>query len=254
VRISRPYFLAAHPVTVGQFRQFVEDQAYHGGKNYQTEPERDGQGGWGWNEVKKQFEGRKPNYTWKDVGWKQEDDFPVVNVTWNDAVAYCMWLTKKEGKSRFEYRLPTEAEWEYACRAGTTTSYFTGDNTESLKGYANIADASLRLKYPSATYAMDFDDGFPFTSPVGSFKPKDWGFYDMHGNVWQWCSDRYGKYDKADNKDPQGAKEGDLRVWRGGAWSCDWGHCRAAVRSYVDPARRDGYTGFRVAGSTSRTP
>ena len=76
VQITRPYFLAAHPVTVGQFRQFVEDQAYHGGKNYQTEPERDGQGGWGWNENKKQFEGRKPKYTWKDVGWKQEDVSP----------------------------------------------------------------------------------------------------------------------------------------------------------------------------------
>jgi formylglycine-generating enzyme required for sulfatase activity len=254
VQITRPYLLAAHPVTVGQFRQFVEDQAYHGGKNYQTEPERDGQGGWGWNEDKKEFEGRKPKYTWKDAGWKQEDDYPVVNVTWNDAVAYCVWLTKKEGKAGFEYRLPTEAEWEYACRAGTKTAYFTGDEFESLKDYANIADASLKRMYPGATYGVDFDDGFPFTSPVGKFKPNDWGLYDMHGNVWQWCSDRYGKYDKEDNKDPQGTKEGDLRVQRGGAWSCDPGHCRAAVRFHVEPASRDGYVGFRVAASASRTP
>src|SRR5215471_15884219 len=126
---------------------------------------QDGQGGWGWNEDKKQFEGRKPKYTWKDLGWKQEDDFPVVNVTWNDAVAYCTWLTKKEGKAGFVYRLPTEAEWEYACRAGTKSSYFTADNPESLKGYANIADASLKQKYSGATYGVNFDDGFPFTSP-----------------------------------------------------------------------------------------
>jgi formylglycine-generating enzyme required for sulfatase activity len=255
VQITRPFHLAAHSVTVGQFRQFVEDKDYHGGKNYQTEAERDGQGGYGWNEDKKYYEGRDPKYTWRNTGWKPyDDDHPVVNVTWNDAVAYCAWLTKKEGKAGFEYRLPTEAEWEYACRAGTTTTYCTGDDPECLKGYANIADASLKRKYPGATYVVDFDDGYPFTSPVGKFKPNDWGLYDMHGNVWQWCSDRYGKYDKTDNKDPQDANEHGLRVLRGGSWFNGPRNCRAANRYRSEPADRGNNVGFRAAASAARTP
>jgi formylglycine-generating enzyme required for sulfatase activity len=252
VQIKTPYYLASRPVTVGQFRDFVNDKAYHGGKIYLTEPERDGEGGWGYDETTGKLEGRNPKYTWKNPGWKPyEDDHPVVNVTWNDAVAYCEWLKKKEGK---EYRLPTEAEWEYACRAGKQTAYFTGDEVESLKGYANIADASLKKKYPSATWAVEFDDGYAFTAPVGSFKPNPWGLYDMHGNVWQWCSDLYGKYDKEDNVDPKGSKTGDLRVLRGGSWGDGPQFCRAADRYGYVPALRDYGIGFRVAVSSPRTP
>ena len=120
VRITKPFYMGAHEVTIGQFKKFMEQA------DYRTEAERDGTGGWGYNREKNDFEGRKLEYSWRNPGFEQADDHPIVNVTWNDAVAFCDWLGKKEGH---KYRLPTEAEWEYACRAGTTTTYFSGDAT-----------------------------------------------------------------------------------------------------------------------------
>jgi formylglycine-generating enzyme required for sulfatase activity len=151
-------------------------------------PSADGKGAWGYNAERKRHEGPKPQYHWRATGWKQTKQHPVVNVSWNDAVAFCQWLSKKEGKT---YRLPTEAEWEYACRAGTTTRFSFGDADANLKDYANVADRSVQEKFDAKAYSdygfMDWDDGYPFTSPVGSFKANAWGLYDMHGNVCQWC-------------------------------------------------------------------
>jgi formylglycine-generating enzyme required for sulfatase activity len=252
VTLKHPFHLAACPVTVGQFRQFVEDKTYHGGKEYQTEAEWDGQGGYGFDQATGKLEGRKPMYSWKNTGWKQDDDGPVVNVSWNDAQAYCQWLSKKEDR---EYRLPSEAMWEYCCRAGTRTAYFTGDEIASLKGYANLADASLKKKSPDAGWAVAWDDNYPFTSPVGKFKPNPWGLYDMHGNVWQWCSDRYGEYDLTDTTDPEGATTGDRRVLRGGSWCLNpQRNGRAADRNSLWPSLRGSYVGFRVACCPPRAP
>ena len=105
VRITKPFFLGAHEVTVGQFRKFTE------ASGYKTEAERDGAGGWGYNPEIGTCEGRRPQFNWHNPGFPQTDDHPVLNVTWNDAVAFCQWLSRQEGKT---YRLPTEAEWEYA--------------------------------------------------------------------------------------------------------------------------------------------
>ncbi len=124
VRITRPFYLGATEVTRGQFRRFVDDAGY------QTEAEKDGKGGLGWNEETKKFE-QNPRYTWQNPGFEQTDEHPVVNVTWNDAVAFAQWLSRKEGKT---YRLPTEAEWEYACRAGTTTRFSNGDDARRSSG------------------------------------------------------------------------------------------------------------------------
>ena len=111
----------------------------------------------------------------------------MVNVSWNDAVAFCEWLSRQEGQT---YRLPTEAEWEYACRAGTTTRYCSGDDAETLAAVANVADATAKAKFPDwATIAAR--DGYVFTAPVGRFRANAWGLHDMHGNVWEWCSDGY---------------------------------------------------------------
>jgi formylglycine-generating enzyme required for sulfatase activity len=243
VQISKPFYLAIHAVTVGQFRRFVEET------DYETDAEKDGKGGWGYNAETRRSEGRKKEYTWKNPGWKQTDDHPVVNVSWNDAVQFCAWLSKKE---RVTYRLPTEAEWEYACRAGTTTRFHPGDEDRDLKGYANLADQSLKAKLDAKVHAkkafVDWDDKHPFTAPVGSYKPNAWGLYDVHGNVWEWCHDWYQKdyYKDSPKKDPSGPAFGLTRVLRGGAWFDSPGNCRAATRTDLTPAGRGDSSGFRV--------
>ena len=125
VRITRPFRLSRHEVTRGQFRQFVEETGY------KTEAERDGKGGYGFVDGKWV---QDPRFVWSaDPGFPQTDDHPVVNVSWNDATAFCQWLSKKQG---VEYALPTEAQWEYACRAGTTTFWHCGDSDTTLQEYA----------------------------------------------------------------------------------------------------------------------
>ena len=171
----------------------------------------------------------------------------MVEVTWNDAQAFCAWLSKKEGKT---YELPTEAEWEYACRAGTTTRFWCGDADDSLEGNANILDASLKgMLDPDQTKKWIFaswNDGYRFTSPVGSFKANPWGLYDMHGNVWQWCSDWFGPYQEGYIKDPKGKDIANSRVLRGGSWHIVPRDCRSANRNGNGPAIRSSDVGFRV--------
>jgi formylglycine-generating enzyme required for sulfatase activity len=214
---------------------------------YKTDAEKDGKGGSGFDENK--FIGDKPEYTWRNPGFTQGKNHPVVNVSWNDAVAFCKWLEKKEGR-KFQFQLPTDAQWEYACRAGTTTRYYCGDHGDALKDYANIADASFKakLKEPfNKIVTMDWDDGYPFTAPVGKFKPNNFGLYDMHGNVWQWCLDGPRKYDNKDVIDPIGHEKGGRRRERGGAWNQMPFHCRAANRTSGAPAHRGCNLGFRVS-------
>ncbi len=239
VEITKPFYLGTYTVTLGQFRAFVKDAGY------QTAAEKDGQGGWGYNAETKKFEGRKPHYNWKNPGFAQMDDHPVVNVTWNDAVAFCDWLSKKEGKT---YRLPTEAEWEYSCRAGTKTRFYSGDDDDSLKAVANIADASFKEKFPAGNWAASWDDGYPFTAPVDKFKPNAFGLYDMLGNVWQWCADWYGEdyYKKSPGQDPQGPGAGVFRVLRGGSFDCGPRDCRSADRDRIAPSGLGFNRGFRV--------
>jgi len=236
VEITRRFYMGKHEVTVGQFKAFVKDA------NYRTEAEKDGKGGRG-------FDGKefvwKPEFTWKNLHFAQADDQPVTVVTWNDAVAFCEWLSKKEGRA---YRLPTEAEWEYACRAETKTRFNTGEKEDDLKAAGNIADASLKAKWKDAFWAMSWDDGYPFTAPVGRFRANAFGLSDMHGNVWEWCSDWYGEdyYGKSPKQDPQGPAGGKERVSRGGAWSTQPKFCRSAFRDWHEPGYRSDCVGFRV--------
>src|SRR5262249_38680812 len=136
--------------------------------------------------------------------------------------------------------------WEYACRAGTATRYFFGDDEEDLGRYANVADASFRRQLPEATHGIKGDDGFAFTAPVKSFRPNPWKLYDMHGNVWQWCGDGKRKYKTGFVKDPVGPESG-ARVHRGGSWEVNAWYCRAAYRNSNDAGDRYGSIGFRVA-------
>ena len=162
-------------------------------------------------------------------GVSLEDDEAVVNVSYSDAVAFCEWLSRKEGKN---YRLPTEAEWEYAARGGSNTAYPWGNAIG--KGKANCDNSSC-------------GDTFDFTAPVGSFAANGYGLHDMNGNVWEWCQDWYGDYSSSPASNPKGSASGTYRVLRGGSWFFFGRHCRSAVRNASDPARRDGNFGFRLA-------
>ena len=197
VRITRPFYLGTCHVTRGQFRQFVADT------HYKTDSEKgEHPGVYGWNPGTKRFEFNE-KYSWRNAGFEQTDEHPVVNVSWNDAAAFCEWLSEKEGKT---HRLPTEAEWEYACRAGTTTRYYSGDDPETLAKVGNVGDATFKARFSIWKYTIKSNDGYVFTAPVGKFKPNPFGLYDMHGNALQWCADWYGEdyYGKAPADDPTG--------------------------------------------------
>ena len=154
---------------------------------------------------------------------------PVEMVSWNDAAEFCKKLSEK---TRQAVRLPTEAEWEYACRAGTTTQFCFGDDDSALGDYA--------------WYEVNSGDT---THPVGQKKPNAWGLYDMHGNVWEWCADWYDDYPKAPVTDPQGPPSGTYRVLRAGAWVSLPSSCRSANRNFYAPIARTNYYGFRVVAS-----
>ena len=240
VRITKAFYLGTYHVTRGQFRQFVKDSGY------QTEAEKgDPPGAWGWNPDEKKFEFNK-KYSWRNTGFEQADDHPVVCVSWNDAVDFCKWLRKKEGKT---YRLPTEAEWEYACRAGTTTRYSSGDDPETLAQVGNVRDATFKAKFPDAKYTIKANDGYVFTAPVGKFKPNAFGLCDMHGNATQWCADWCGEeyYAASPADDPTGTDSGDFRVLRGGSWGGEAYNAHCALRGRGTPDSRNDYTGFRVS-------
>jgi len=241
VEITTRFFIGKFEVTVGEFKAFVKDT------EYKTEAEKDRKGGRAFNG--KEFI-QKPEYNWKNLFFTQSDDEPVIVVSWNDANAFCTWLSKKEGK---RYRLPTEAEWEYACRAGTKTRFYNGDKQNDVRAIGNIADASLKVKWADVNWTMSWDDSYPFTSPAGKFEANAFGLHDMVGNAWEWCADWYGKdYPKGPVKDPLGPSEGKLRIARGGAWSTQPKFCRSAFRDWHEPTYRSDCVGFRVVLEATR--
>ncbi len=163
-----------------------------------------------------------------------DDAFPVETVTWEQAAEFCRKLSEKE---RGKYRLATEAEWEYACRAGTTTPFHTG-NTIS-PGQANYDG--------NRTYAGGKKGVFrESTIKCGSLPPNAWGLHEMHGNVWEWCADWYGEYPNGETRDPTGPRTGDRRIFRGGCWINFPAVCRSANRAKVVPRSWNFHLGFRV--------
>jgi formylglycine-generating enzyme required for sulfatase activity len=192
VEITKPFYMGKFEVTKGEFAEFVRAKG------------------------------------WANAGTGATDRHPVANVSWEDAVAFCDWLSQKEGK---KYRMPTEAEWEYSCRAGTTTRFHSGDSEASLKKVANYWDSGPRT-----------------TVPVGTLEPNAWGLHDMHGNVWEWCQDWYDAnyYKNSPKKDPECTSAGASRVLRGGSFLFEPRRCRAAYRYFYEPAYRFDGVGFRV--------
>jgi formylglycine-generating enzyme required for sulfatase activity len=222
IRITTSFYLGACEVTRGQFRQFVE----HSG--YKTDADKAlPRGITVYDGATKKY-GFAPEGSWRNVGFQQTDEHPVVGVNWNDVTAFCQWIGRKEGKT---YRLPTEAEWEYACRAGTTTRFVFDEATELLDAYA----------------WHDKNCG-GMTHPVGQKKPNGWGLYDMHGNVWEWCPDGYDAayYGGSPVIDPMGAATALNRVTRGGGWKDPDDNCRSAHRFGHVPGGRSTFLGFRV--------
>ncbi|MEM7698124.1 MAG: SUMF1/EgtB/PvdO family nonheme iron enzyme [Verrucomicrobiota bacterium] len=180
--------------------------------------------------------------------YKGSDNLPVENVSWEGAQE---WLAKMNQAhplpEGWVWVLPTEAQWEYACRAGTESAFHFGDEEGELHKYGNFADRNFTgLAYGDDTQ----DDGVGNkTAEVSRYKANDWGLHDMHGNVLEWCSDWYGASPGAAERDPSGPESGTIRVLRGGCWYSLASHCRAAYRGRVRPTRRYGYVGFRPAVS-----
>jgi formylglycine-generating enzyme required for sulfatase activity len=181
---------------------------------------------------------------------EQGDDLPVSNVSRGDAVAFAEQLSRREGK---KYRLPTEAEWEYACRAGARTAFQWADDPGAGKGWCNGADITFKESNPvRPPPTFNWVDGYVNTSPVGVFKPNAWGLYDMHGNVVEWCSDWYDEYPPGDAVDPRGptgppaGRNPPLGVLRGGVFNAPPRNCRAAYRRTDTPALRSSSLGFRA--------
>ena len=239
VEITEPFFMSSTEVTVGQFRAFVE------ATGYQTDAEKDGKCGYGYDSEEKKRVGPDPEYTWKSVGWTQSDRHPVVNVSWNDAVAYCEWLSKETGQ---KCGLPTEAQWEYACRAGGNGRYHFGDDAKELVRYANVWDTSTKEHFPNMTNQLSVSDRMAFSSPVGRYRSNSFGLKDMHGNVIEWCNDWYSGayYDKSPVRNTAGRASGSSRVLRGGSWVSSAANCRSADRNGSGPAGSADVTGFRV--------
>jgi formylglycine-generating enzyme required for sulfatase activity len=202
VTITKPFYMGVYEVTKAQYAQFVRATGYRDPANSQ-----------------------------------ETGDHPVLGVTWHEAKAFSDWLSKQTGKTVV---LPTEAQWEYACRAGSKTRFCFADADGSLRDYAWYSDNSGREAHP-----------------VGQKKPNAWGLYDMHGNAWEWCSDWFAEKFPAlgSDKDPTGPANGRLRVLRGGSCYDDPYDCRSANRGRVRPDERylrgefrnSNVIGFRVA-------
>jgi formylglycine-generating enzyme required for sulfatase activity/tRNA A-37 threonylcarbamoyl transferase component Bud32 len=225
VEISRPFAIGAHEVTVGQFKAFVK------ATSYVTETEKLG-GSLQWDFTEKVHK-RDPAMMWMKPGYEQTDEYPVVCVTWNDAHAFCKWLSDKEGVA---YTLPTEAQWEYACRAGTTTTWFFGDNEGDLDSHAWRAASSEEKAHP-----------------VGQKRPNSWGLYDLYGNAWEWTADRFdaGYYALSPKVDPPGADAGS-RAMRGGSRTDGPVQLRSGARGWLDQDVGNNVVGFRVVAAVGR--
>jgi formylglycine-generating enzyme required for sulfatase activity len=256
VRITRAFYLGQTEVTVGQFRRFVQ------ASGYRAESDADGTGGYGYNPAYDPdksargdaFEGRDPRYSWRDPGFAQGDDHPVVNVTWHDAHALAAWLSATEGH---RYRLPTEAEWEYACRAGKATRYGHGDDPAALALHANTFDQDAAPYWPRwQSQAVPGHDGHAFTAPVASYPANAFGLHDMSGNVWEWVSDWHADdaYARSVRDDPQGPATGTVRVRRGGSWHTWPLYARCTYRNWNSPETRYTLVGVRLVREVDVRP
>lgn len=208
-------------VTRGDFKKFAEETGYR------SEAEKSG-GCYIYDGIRWV---KDPASSWRFPGFLQQDNHPVVCVSWNDSIAYAEWLT---GKMKRQYRLPTEAEWEYAARSGGKQEKYAGsDDVDSVAWYSRNSGNR--------------------THPVGSKQPNDLGLYDMSGNVWQWTADWYNEryYRESPINNPQGPNSGSKRIFRGGSWFSDQRGVRTTYRDFHFPSYASSYLGFRLVSPRS---
>jgi formylglycine-generating enzyme required for sulfatase activity len=234
VKISRPFWMGTTEISLRQYQQFDPD---HRNGYYDMH-------------YKDQV---KPGYL------MDAPDLPVIRVSWLQATAFCQWLSTRSGK---HVRLPTEAQWEWACRAGTATPMFYGDLNSDFSAYANLADASLSKlavagvdpqPIPNPDRFWDFvpkearfNDGVVHLAAVGHYQPNPWGLHDMIGNVAEWAADDYRPYPYRPAAGPEPASKDSLKVVRGGAWSDRPKEARASSRWDYPAWQRVYNVGFRV--------
>jgi formylglycine-generating enzyme required for sulfatase activity len=176
----------------------------------------------------------------KLIGWRRgAGNMPITRVSWKDCQKF---IKKLNERGEGVFRLPTEAEWEYACRAGTRTAYSWGEDIDCSKAMYDNEEKTGTCQF--YLQSLKISSGKP--APVKTFSPNPWGLYDMHGNVWEWCQDRYGDYNADHVKDPIGPQKGNNRVRRGGSWVSKDYDCRSANRAFSHPSNRINITGFRV--------
>ena len=199
VTLTRGYYMQSTEVTQGQWRKVMGSRPWSGKKYVQ-----------------------------------ENANNAAAYISWNDCRAFIRKLNQMEGSNK--YRLPTEAEWEYAARAGSSTRFCFGDSDGQLGNYAWYRNNAN-------------DAGDKYAHAVGTKRPNAWGLYDMHGNVWEWCQDWKGDYPSGSVTDPTGPSSGSGRVTRGGSWDRDAGLCRSAFRGRLVPGDRINYLGFRLAFS-----
>jgi formylglycine-generating enzyme required for sulfatase activity len=222
------FYLDKYEVTNRFFQQFAQQTSYR------TTAEQEGKA-WALTAAGKPEEVSGAHWRKPEGGVtvfdSNREEHPVVSVSWEDAQAYCRWAGK---------RLATEAEFEYATRAGTETKYWWGNGNPGSRRVANIGDESAKRQYSDWIIMTGYDDGYVRTAPVGSFEANPFGLHDMTGNVWEWTADWYDEqyYGSRPPKNPKGPSKGDYKVFRGGSWNAVPGLVRSALRLRMLPSTR----------------
>ncbi len=210
-----PFFISQTEVTISQWKRFCDESETY------------------WDQ-------------WEDVKtYSPKGDYPICFVSWEDAEEFCEWLSEREGKN---YRLPTEAEWEYAARGGLHAKLFPWGDKRADGTQCNFADKLEFEKEKDIWADQNIVDGYAYCAPAKAYSPNGYGLYNMAGNVWEWCKEWYCMtyYKESPSKDPSGPSSGRLKVIRGGAWCFHPETLRVSNRCGIDPKLQTGFTGFRV--------